>query len=164
MIFLGKKNGHDRIVLGILLGFSVGALNIIRLKNNRLKDVNKKEDKYRLYYKVLNKWLKIKNDGKSLSLYFSNNNINKIAIYGMGELGNRLYEELKNNEDILVIGGIDKDVDKTAEIKIYSLDETLPEIDAIIVTAIFEFDEIKNKLERVTNASILSIEDIVFRI
>jgi hypothetical protein len=40
------------------------------------------------------KWNKLNNYGGKISDYFKKNNLNKIAIYGMGKFGSRLYDEL----------------------------------------------------------------------
>ena len=47
---------------------------------------------YEVGFKILNKWLNLNHDGKSLQKYFDDNYIKTVAIYGMGELGKRLYD------------------------------------------------------------------------
>lgn len=58
--------------------------------------------KYKLeeYYKLLNKWLSIKINCKEISEYFKIRKMYKTAIYGLGELGKRLYDDLINNKSI----------------------------------------------------------------
>lgn len=41
-------------------------------------------------------------------------------------------------------------------------DDTLPDVDAIIVTAFFFFDEIEQELEDKIDCPIISIEDVVY--
>ena len=60
---------------------------------------------------------------------------------------------------------IDKNSDKIfASIDVLSPDDSLPEVDAVIVTPIFFFDEIEEVLVTKTEADILSIEDILYEV
>ena len=88
----------------------------------------------------------------------------KIAIYGMGNVGEHLYNVLKNT-DIKVMYGIDsKAVDTDYEIKVYSPDYELPNVDAIVVTIPFAFTSIKDSLEQKTANEIVSLEHILFEV
>lgn len=151
-------------VLTGLVGFLAGSLGQGYLKNKQISERNKKVDKFKNYYNLLNQWLILKQSGKSLADYFENNNIKKIAIYGMGELGNRLLDELKDSE-IEVKYGIDKQADYTyADIDMVSLDDDLEEVDAIVVTAIFAFEEISDELGGITSYPVLSLEDVIYEL
>lgn len=113
------------------------------------------------YYALLNQWLKIKQQGKSLTEYFHKNDIQSIAIYGYKELGERLYDELKGS-DIEIKYIIDKNIDYIrAEIDVYSPDESLPQVDAIVVTATYYYDEIEDELNDMGDFLIISLEDVV---
>lgn len=82
----------------------------------------------------------------------------------MSYVGKRLYDELKNS-DIEIKYAIDRNADGIcAEIEVFSLEENLPEAKAVIVTPVFYFDEIKEKLEKKVNSKILSLEDILYEI
>lgn len=66
----------------------------------------------------------------------------------MGEIGNRLYEELKDSSKIEVKYGIDNNaLDTYSELEVLSLEEytdlAADDIDVIVVTATFAFDDIK---------------------
>lgn len=121
-------------------------------------------DKYRSYYDLYNEWIKKINAGYSLESYFAENHYNKIAIYGMGEIANRLIEALSNS-NIKVMYGIDRDTIKAfAEIDIMGLDEQekFEDIDAVIVTPLFAFDKIRESLQHKVNCPIVSIEDVIY--
>ena len=106
----------------------------------------------------------IKNEGKSLTKYFENNGFKKIAIYGMGELGNRLLEELKDS-DIEIAYAIDRKAEKIySDLKVVAVEEELTPVDAIIVTPIFMYDEIEELLMDKVNYPIISLEDVVFEV
>lgn len=117
-------------------------------------------NKFRSYYNVLNSWMVIKSKGEKLVTYFHNNNYRNIAIYGMGEIGNRLYEELENTE-IEVVYGIDSNSNSAyGKVDIYSIDDKMPEVDAIIVTPIFAYQDIKENLEKRVSVPIISLEEV----
>lgn len=46
------------------------------------------------HYQLLNHWIEIKLEGKSVASYFEDRGINHIAIYGMADLANRLLEDI----------------------------------------------------------------------
>ena len=58
-------------------------------------------EKYLLYYRILNMWLEMKQKGKSGITFLQEKGMKRIAIYGMQELGERLYEEIKNTGDVV---------------------------------------------------------------
>lgn len=85
---------------------------------------------------VVSKWLEIRQKGHSLNEYFEQNNIQTIAIYGMGALGCRLYDELENSA-IQIKHLVDRNpngMDKIFEFSM--LDKKKLDIDAIVVTVV----------------------------
>lgn len=149
-----------------LLSLLAGAASGFAVKNffsgKILDEKVKKIDKFKSYYNLLNQWLILKQEGKTLAKYFEENNYKSIAIYGMGEMGNRLYEELKNSS-ITVKYAIDKNAGNTyAELDVFEVEDELSEVDAIVVTAIFAFDEIEQELNNKVDFPILSLEDVIF--
>ncbi len=119
--------------------------------------------RFEIGFQILNRWLFLSQNGKTLIPFFHNNFIKNIAIYGMGVLGERLYDELKNS-DIVVKYGIDR-IAKSKNIsgiKIYDIDEKyFHNIDVIVVTPVQDYWAIVELLEQRTEAVILSLDDIV---
>jgi hypothetical protein len=151
-------------VISAVLGAIAGSVGQGYIKNKQIDERNKKVDKFKSYYNMLNQWLVIKQGGKSLAEYFIDNDIKTIAIYGMGEMGNRLLDELKDSE-VEVKYGIDKQADYTyADIDVVSPDEELDDVDAVVITAIFAFDEISEELGRNVSCPIISLEDVVYEL
>lgn len=154
-------------ILGLVTGAAAGFAGdryLISKGNDRIQG---KVDKFKGYYNILNQWLILKQEGKSLEKYFTDNNYKTIAIYGMGELGNRLYEELKDSSEVELKYGIDNNAASTySEMEVISLDEyeeaDTDDVDVIIVTATFAFDEIEEKLSDIVNCDIVSLDDVVF--
>ena len=100
-------------------------------------------------------------ENKNLSEYFLKNGYKKIAIYGMGRAGNTLVNELRSTE-ITVVYGIDKRADSLyADIDIFSIDDNLSAVDAVVVTAVTYYDEIQEQLLERMSCPIISLEDII---
>lgn len=145
--------------------------NAIELKYEDIEDITIKSldiqiDKFRQYYDICNRWIKLINDGYSIEKYFNEKGYNTIAIYGMGELGNRLLESLSNTK-VTIAYGINKDMwDAYAEIDVLSIDEEekFVGIDCIIVTPIHIFTKIKKDLSKKCSCDIISLEDVIFGI
>lgn len=114
-------------------------------------------NKITLYYRILNMWLEMKQKGKSGITYLQERGIKKIAIYGMKELGERFYEEIKNTE-IEVVCVIDKNPDDVVgDFWVISPEEEIPDVDAIIVTAEYYFNEISKQLKEKVRCPIYSL-------
>ena len=150
------------------LGLSIGAVGAAVITGNlskkKIDEKDRKVDKFKQYYNVLIQWLELKQKGKKLDDFFVKNSIKTVAIYGMGEMGTRLYEELKNS-NVEVKYAIDKNADSTySELKVIETEDIRDDVDAIVVSAIFAFDEIREELEKKVNCQILSLDDIVYSI
>jgi hypothetical protein len=143
------------MIIGVILG---GTIVYIK-KEYR---INKKVDKFKKYYTMLNEWLVLKHNGKSIEEYFIRNNYKTIIIYGMGEIGNRLYEELvETGVNIKYV--IDKNSDKVyANVETVATLDNLEGVDAIIITPIADFTEIESSIKNTTNIPIISIEEVVY--
>lgn len=151
-------------VISVLTGVALGIVGDGYYKNKIISQNNNRVNKFKSYYNILNQWIVLQHEGKKIEQFFINNGYSKIAIYGMGEIGNRLFEELKDSS-IEVKYAIDKNADNTySQIEVYTLDDDLEEVDAIIVTTAFAFVEIKNSLEQKVNYPIISLEDVVYEI
>ena len=128
-------------------------------------DVNglqKKLSKFRNYFKIMNQWIKLSNAATSIECYLAEHGYTQIAVYGMGELGERLYETLKDSKQVVIAYGIDKG--KRIPMKdftIYKPNDNLPEVDAIIVSATFDFNAIKKSLSEKVNYPIISLEEVI---
>lgn len=145
---------------GTALGAGVLGYKKIKQHEEDFKVIKKNE----AILKMFSQWLLIKQEGKSIGNYLKENGYKKIAIYGMSFAGERLLDELKQT-DIEVAYGIDQNADRIfSEIEVVSQDGDLEAVDAIIVTAIYYFDDIEEKLSELVDCPILSLEDIIFEI
>ena len=147
------------IVGGVVTG--AAGMNIFMKKKIDFK--NNQDDKYWALFVMMNQWVRIKQKGKNLSEYFEKNEYKKIAIYGMGIVGETLLSELKNSK-IEVVYGIDRNAENIVINNILTLDDALPEVDAVVVTAVTSFVEIERTLSQKINSRILSLNDILYEL
>lgn len=151
-------------VLSSVAGAVAGAAVTGSIQGKSIEEKAEKVDKFKSYYNMLNQWLMLRQEGKTLEQYFLDNNYKTIAIYGMGEMGNRLYDELKGTQ-IQVKYGVDKKADSTyAEIEVIEMDEDMEAVDAVVVTAVFAFEEIESRLQEKVDWPIVSLEDVVYEV
>ena len=149
---------------GILISQREGLLDV----NGQVEELKRelgyskgRVDKFKRYFDITNHWLELKNNGKSIEDYFYRNGIFHIVIYGWGELGHRLHEELKNGE-ICIDYVIDSNKRRVSDILIKSpSDDILPDADAVVVTPIMDFDTISEELKQRYSCPIISIEEVI---
>lgn len=117
-----------------------------------------KEQKYK---KILEKWMVLKERKLSVESSLTKCNINKIAIYGGGILGKHLYYELQGG-NVHVECFIDQN-DKTVIMGVKTVAPGIPiePVDAIIVTPIMEFAQIRERLREHYSCDIVSIESVI---
>lgn len=147
----------------LLMGMGIGGTVMGGKMNRIICEKQETGEKFRIMYHMMERWMRIKQRGDSLKIYFEANEYNKIAIYGMGDIGKLLFSEM-NASGIDVVYGIDKNVNATDKVKVYSPDSDLPEVDAIVVTAIAYFDDIEEMLSAKVHCPIISLEDIVYEV
>ena len=103
-------------------------------------------NKYWQSYLMMDRWVRVKQEGKSLVNYFKEKGYRSIAIYGMSYSGITLLDELTGSE-IEVKYGIDANADKIySDIPVLKLTDHLGEVDAVIVTPVYYFDEIEKSV------------------
>ncbi|MCR2045722.1 glycosyltransferase [Acetatifactor muris] len=121
-------------------------------------------EKYKRLFGLMNRWLKLKQRGKSLADWFSKKGLVNIAIYGMGEVGECLVDELKDSP-VHVVYGIDRYSGIRCSLKeVVSLNDTLKEVDAIVITTVHHTDDIKMDLSGKVASLLILLEDIIFEI
>lgn len=128
-------------------------------KEKKLKD--DRINKFKKYFDVTNEWIRLKNEGRNLTEFFEKNKWSKIAIYGMGELGNRLAEELEGSSITIEYAIDKKESISHPEIKIKSMQDNLPPVDVIVVTPFFMYDAVEAELMELVEYPVISIEDVV---
>ena len=137
--------------MSVLAGAIAGAGAIGKVEAGRLHHLQQLSDKHLALFLMMNQWVKVKQEGKSLTSYFEKNGYKKIAVYGMSYAGETY--------------GIDQRADSIyADVNIVSVEGELELVDAVVVTAITFFDEIEEKLSEKVNCPIISLEDILYEV
>ena len=151
-------------ILSLLTGAAIGGGVVGKKLSLTAKKSKGHADKHLALFLMMNQWVKVKQEGKSLTSYFEKNGYKKIAVYGMSYAGETLIEELKNSK-VEVVYGIDQRADSIyADVNIVSVEGELELVDAVVVTAITFFDEIEEKLSEKVNCPIISLEDILYEV
>lgn len=151
-------------VLSSFVGVAVGAGAVQKAAMRKSVKQNENSDKHLALYLMMNQWVKVKQAGKSIPDFLIEKGYNKIAIYGMNYVGETLYDELRDS-GVEVAYAIDKNAGEIfAEIDVVSPEVELDQVDAVIVTPIFFFDEIEEMLSSKTDADIICMEDILYAI
>jgi hypothetical protein len=162
-----KKRAESFIagIGGMIAGIVMGRYFQRRREKKRLYFVGQERDKFQDYYYLLSHWLEAKNNGGNVTEYFIERGCQRIAVYGMGELANRLCEDLQGSE-VEVMYGIDRDVCNTISRipDIYSPEDSLPSVDAVVVTPFYAFDSIQEMLTRKVRCPVISIEEVIWSI
>lgn len=118
--------------------------------------------RYEMGMRIFGEWVRVKQTGNDLIPYFHDNCLKTIAIYGMGILGERLFDELEDS-DITVLYAIDRMAEQKQYkgLKIYGTkDDCYPEVDAVCVTPTQDYWDIVCKLSAHIDAPIISLEDV----
>lgn len=120
------------------------------------------KEKFINFFYLMHFWMKALEEGKSISSFFINNRYNKVAIYGVGLLGNHLINQLENNS-ISVIYTIDKGMLRynNDEYSLMNDFNNIPKADVIVITPIMEYISIKEKLKKLTDSKIVSLEEVI---
>ncbi len=151
-------------ILSILTGAALGAGAVGKIGIKKFEKECVMSGKHLALFKMMNQWVKVKQEEKNLSSYFENKGYKKIAIYGMSYAGETLLDEL-NNSTVSVAYGIDRNAESLyADVDIVSMDDALEEVDAIVVTAVTFFDEIEEALSKKMDCPIISLEDILYEV
>jgi len=159
-----KRRLLSAVLSGTAIGF-VAACLANRSGKRQCEDLQHQLQILQDHFCLLNHWLEIKNEGKSVSSYFEDMGYHHIAIYGMAELGTRLMEDLEGSS-VYVDYGIDRDVccsiGRIEEI--YFPEDDLPQTDVIVVTPYSAFGAIQKVLEKKNRCPIISLEEVVWSV
>lgn len=157
-----KKN---RIVGLATVIAGLAGLNIFRYEKLKKQHKKLEENANRnvTVVNLLSQWMQLKNRGENLATKLVEEGYKKIAIYGMGCVGKLLVEELKGSE-VEIVYGIDQKADSiVVDMEMYTLEEPLPEVDAVIVTVVYYFDTLEEKLWGHIKCPVISLMELLER-
>lgn len=160
-------------VLGRVLAVGAvagGAAGIAYYSKKSVDKAGELEGRYKAYYQLTNQWIANHNEGKDIGKYFEENNIKSIAVYGIGTLCELFYSEIKKT-NVKVEYFIDKNAEELYvgmdDITVVGIDEIADEkeVDAVIVTPVYDFDEIMDTLDNEGyDLNLISLEDVIYGI
>lgn len=149
-------------VLSLVAGGIIGGIGIGKIMGKGMAEQKMLSGKHFTLFKLMGRWVGVKQEGKSLASYFEWQGYRRVAIYGMGYVGETLLMELKGT-DVEVVYGIDKNAGEiNLGLDIMTADDGLKEVDAIVVTAITYYEEIEQELSKKVGCPIISLEDILY--
>ena len=126
-------------------------------------------ERYQYNYQTVLKYLEVKCQNKQIELFFEENNMKKIAIYGVDDLGKCLIQDLVNSEaEIVYI--VDQAYYSYPEgylgIPVISPGEIQEQtkVDAMVITVLFELNSIIDLLmeKDIELEKIINISDVVY--
>lgn len=159
-----KINKGILTVISALAGAAAGAGIVSKKSEEKLSIQKAYTDKHLSLYLMMNQWVKIKQENKSIADYLAENGYREIAVYGMNYVGQTLLNELAGSS-VKVRYGIDKNASNIySDIDIVLPEEKLERVDAVIVTPITFFDKIEEALSKKLDCPILSMEDILYEV
>ncbi len=159
-----KINKGILTVISALAGAAAGAGIVSKKSEEKLSIQKAYTDKHLSLYLMMNQWVKIKQENKSIADYLAENGYREIAVYGMNYVGQTLLNELAGSS-VKVRYGIDKNASNIySDIDIVLPEEKLERVNAVIVTPITFFDEIEEALSKKLDCPILSMEDILYEV
>lgn len=151
-------------LLATMGGAVVGGTAAKKIIGKELEVQRNMSAKHLALFLMMDRWVAVKQEGKNLADYLEKSGYKTIAVYGMSYAGERFVEELAYS-NIQIKYCIDRNADNiNSDIDIITLDDELEPVDAIIVTPIFFFDEIKRELSTKIDCPIVSLEDILYEV
>lgn len=119
--------------------------------------------RYKKKFDLVYQWMKLKQNNIELIEFFEDRKLTSIALYGVGDLGRLIYNELKAYK--IIKCGIDRQADK-AELDgapVYSLKSINQKVDAIVITPVLITDTIEDNIyNALGEQTTFTFEEILF--
>lgn len=134
----------------------------VKAQDSRINDISIVKEYFKFYnmFHIMLNWMKIRNKGLCVSDFLREKKYFTIAIYGMGYIGECLYDELFGG-DIKVSYGIDRlAVDFKKELPIFKPGDNLAEVDAIVVTVSGGGQELIHSIEKHVFCPVITLNEI----
>ena len=120
-------------------------------------------------FDLLHQWMRLKQRGISLTEFFDDQHYTSVAIYGGGDLGILLHEELSRKQGLvkcildknakkIQLQGIDIPVCHPTDCEVYP-------VDVVMVTPVLVTDEIEDMIqERFPGQLVLELEEVLYEL
>lgn len=118
-------------------------------------------EKNRRTARCFDRWMTLREEGKKIYDYLLKYGVKTVAVYGMGRLGRHLIRELSDS-GIEIKYIIDRRVEMHhPEYQIKGIAEELEQVDAVIITPIWDFDQIYVELSCKMQSRFFSLEELI---
>jgi FlaA1/EpsC-like NDP-sugar epimerase len=122
----------------------------------------KSNERINVLNNVMTNWCMAFTEGTAIGVWLVEHNYKRIAIYGMGISGEILFKQLSSNKEINVVCGIDRNKDiKISGLEMYSIENEIPQVDIVVVTAVYSFEQIKADIEMKCKCKVISLDYLV---
>lgn len=163
-----KKRGMQIAAVIVTASAFIGLIRIIiTIQNKMQQEIEEQKVFVNQYIKklqIMNEWIKIKTNNRSISDYLAEMGYHTVAIYGMEGMGDCLLNELRHG-NITVKYAIDKNAEKIyTQVDLYTPNDDLPEVDAIVSTDLMETRNIRKQLKCNKQCPVLSLEEIIMEL
>lgn len=112
---------------------------------------------------LIEKWIHLKENGIHIADYFLQRGIHTLAIYGCGTIGEFINHELKNEINVKYF--IDRNASNLQkQIPIYTLQDTLPEAEGIIITLVAHATEAAEEIRGKVQTPVFILTDCLMDI
>lgn len=129
--------------------------------NDKQQNVNTpKRSGWQKQTMLFERWIRLKQQGYSLSYYFEKQQLRKVAIYGMGYLGCCVYDELKS-AGVTIPYVIDKNSNHLERLRVMRPENDLDAVDAVVITVAKEENELKEYLKTRCSYKIMQLSEII---
>lgn len=116
---------------------------------------------YTITAKCFDLWMGLREKGINIASYLEHYGIKHVAVYGYGMLAKHLIPELEGTY-VVIDYFIDRSRRKNAiKYEVRSIEDNLPQVDAVIITVVDEFDSIYQMLKDRMDCKFFSLYEIV---
>lgn len=171
----GNRYGFDQVQCdhkmrdylwdGLNNGEDVGVVTeriINKALDAKIKRQKRMIDKDNRIMKLYERWVTGYSRGENMCQFLLDNRLEHIAIFGFGTLGRAVFDVIRSSSVSVsyIIESNKSRWDKNL-CQFFTAQDDLPNVDAVIVTAISDFEDISKKMKENLICPILSLEDIV---
>lgn len=148
---LRKSNLFSTEEIAVLEG------TVQRVKEKHLKTLGH----FKQMFFVYDKWMALENQNVTIASYLKSKKVDKVAIYGGGYIGKQLLANLQR-DNVNVCYLIDRNAKYMEEtVELYTLEEELPQTDAVIITLLSKEEEIKRRLAQRIGNNVWAIKELL---
>ena len=153
--------GFGLVMVSLVIGILAGVIMITGFCEKIMTNEVERANKNGYIFRKVCKWLRAEQRRQTIDLKLKERQISEVAIYGKGEMGKCLIRELENS-DVKIKYLIDKNNNSNEFIyKCYHPEDLLPEVQAIIVTPIYQYAEIVAELKHRGNVQAISLGELI---